>query len=109
MTSYYFDLNVKIPLQKWPQRKKEKHHLVLLFEVLYLPDHTKEKGFVLQKALELNHKVIVCVNKIDKKDSRVKEVIDEVVIHYKLGNKSVVQVFVYRSHEVEYGKHLNDG
>ena len=50
MTSYYFDLNVKIPLQKWPQRKKEKHHLVLLFEVLYLPDHTKEKGFVLQKA-----------------------------------------------------------
>ena len=35
--------------------------------------------FVLQKALELNHKVIVCVNKIDKKDSRVTEVVDEVL------------------------------
>ncbi len=35
--------------------------------------------FVLQKALELNHKVIVVVNKIDRKDARVKEVIDEVL------------------------------
>ena len=35
--------------------------------------------FVLEKALELNHKVIVVVNKIDKKDARVKEVIDEVL------------------------------
>ena len=35
--------------------------------------------FVLQKALELNHKVIVVVNKIDKKDARVNEVIDEVL------------------------------
>ncbi len=35
--------------------------------------------FVLKKALELNHKVIVVVNKIDKKDARVKEVIDEVL------------------------------
>ncbi len=35
--------------------------------------------FVLQKALELNHKVIVVVNKIDKKDARVEEVVDEVL------------------------------
>ena len=35
--------------------------------------------FVLQKALELNHKVIVVVNKIDKKDARVSEVVDEVL------------------------------
>ena len=35
--------------------------------------------FVLKKALELNHKVIVVINKIDKKDARVKEVIDEVL------------------------------
>ena len=35
--------------------------------------------FVLQKALELNHKVIVCINKIDKKDARCNEVIDEVL------------------------------
>ena len=35
--------------------------------------------FVLQKALELNHKVIVVVNKIDKPEARPKEVIDEVL------------------------------
>ena len=35
--------------------------------------------FVLQKALELNHKVIVVVNKIDKAEARPKEVIDEVL------------------------------
>lgn len=35
--------------------------------------------FVLQKALELNHKVIVVINKIDRKDARVSEVIDEVL------------------------------
>ncbi len=35
--------------------------------------------FVLQKALELNHKVIVVINKIDRKDARVNEVIDEVL------------------------------
>ncbi len=35
--------------------------------------------FVLEKALELNHKVIVVINKIDKKDARVSEVMDEVL------------------------------
>ncbi len=35
--------------------------------------------FVLQKALELNHKVIVVVNKVDKPDARINEVIDEVL------------------------------
>ena len=35
--------------------------------------------FVLQKALELGHKVIVVVNKIDRPDARVDEVIDEVL------------------------------
>ena len=35
--------------------------------------------FVLEKALALGHKVIVVVNKIDKPDARVKEVIDEVL------------------------------
>ena len=34
--------------------------------------------FVLQKALQLNLKVIVCVNKIDRKDARPKEVLNEV-------------------------------
>jgi len=35
--------------------------------------------FVLQKALELGHKVIVVVNKIDKPDARIGEVMDEVL------------------------------
>jgi len=35
--------------------------------------------FVLEKALALGHKVIVVVNKIDRKDARVKEVVDEVL------------------------------
>ncbi len=35
--------------------------------------------FVLQRALELNHKVIVVVNKIDKPDARIDEVMDEVL------------------------------
>lgn len=35
--------------------------------------------FVLQKALELNLKVIVVINKIDRKDARIPEVIDEVL------------------------------
>ena len=35
--------------------------------------------FVLQRALEMNHRVIVVVNKIDKPDARIPEVIDEVI------------------------------
>jgi len=35
--------------------------------------------FVLQKALELGHKVIVAVNKVDKPDARVHEVMEEVL------------------------------
>ena len=35
--------------------------------------------FVLEKALGLGHKVIVVINKIDRKDARISEVIDEVL------------------------------
>ena len=35
--------------------------------------------FVLQKALDLNHRVIVCINKIDKPDARIGEVEDEIL------------------------------
>ena len=35
--------------------------------------------FVLSKALELGHRVIVVVNKIDRPDQRIHEVIDEVL------------------------------
>lgn len=35
--------------------------------------------FVLRKAMELNHRIIVVINKIDRPDARVHEVIDEVL------------------------------
>ena len=35
--------------------------------------------FVLQKAMELNHKIIVVLNKIDRPDARITEVVDEVL------------------------------
>ncbi len=35
--------------------------------------------FVLQKALELGHKVIVVINKIDRPDARIDQVVDEVL------------------------------
>lgn len=35
--------------------------------------------FVLQKALELKHKIIVCVNKVDRPDADVKRVVDEIL------------------------------
>lgn len=35
--------------------------------------------FVLKRALELNHRVIVCFNKIDKPDARIGEVEDEIL------------------------------
>jgi GTP-binding protein len=35
--------------------------------------------FVLQKALELKHKVILVINKIDRPDARIDEVVDEVL------------------------------
>lgn len=35
--------------------------------------------FVLQKALELNHRVIICINKIDRQDARLDEVKDEIL------------------------------
>lgn len=34
--------------------------------------------FVLQKALEMGHKIIICINKIDKPDARCAEVLEEV-------------------------------
>ncbi|MCD8254707.1 MAG: translational GTPase TypA [Oscillospiraceae bacterium] len=35
--------------------------------------------FVLSKALELGHRVIVCLNKVDRPDQRVHEVVDEIL------------------------------
>ena len=35
--------------------------------------------FVLQRALEMNHRVIIVINKIDRADARIEEVIDEIL------------------------------
>ena len=57
--------------------------LKMLNGVLLLVDAAEgpmpQTRFVLQKALELGHKVIVVVNKIDKPDARIPEVMDEVL------------------------------
>ena len=50
--------------------------------------------FVLSKALELGHRVIVVVNKIDRPDQRIHEVIDEVEteLNEKLGCEAVIHM-----------------
>ena len=53
------------------------HGVILLVDAAEGP--MPQTRFVLQKALELGHKVIVAVNKIDKPDARIHEVMDEVL------------------------------
>ena len=57
--------------------------LKMVIGVLLLVDAAEgpmpQTRFVLQKALELGHKVIVVVNKVDRPDARVHEVMDEVL------------------------------
>ncbi|MCL2570500.1 MAG: translational GTPase TypA [Firmicutes bacterium] len=56
--------------------------------------------FVLQKSLELGHKVIVVINKIDRKDARLDEVKDEVLELFLELDASAEQLdspFVYAS------------
>ncbi|MBP3630601.1 MAG: translational GTPase TypA [Clostridia bacterium] len=56
--------------------------------------------FVLQKALELNLKVIVVINKIDRKDARIDEVKDEVLellIDLEASDEQLDSPFVYAS------------
>ena len=56
--------------------------------------------FVLEKALALNLKIIVVVNKIDRKDSRIKEVCDEVLelfMELNANDEQLDSPFVYAS------------
>ncbi len=56
--------------------------------------------FVLQKALELNLKVIVVINKIDRKDARIDEVKDEVLellMDLEANDEQLDSPFVYAS------------
>ena len=65
--------------------------------------------FVLQKALELNLKVIVVVNKIDRKDARISEVKDEVLellMDLDATDEQLDSPFVYAS--ARYGNASTD-
>ena len=65
--------------------------------------------FVLQKALELNLKVIVVVNKIDRKDARILEVKDEVLellMELDATDEQLDSPFVYAS--ARYGNASTD-
>ncbi|MBE5846795.1 MAG: translational GTPase TypA [Lachnospiraceae bacterium] len=56
--------------------------------------------FVLKRALELNHPVIVCINKIDRPEARPDEVIDEVLelfIDLEANEKQLDCPFVFAS------------
>ncbi len=56
--------------------------------------------FVLKKALELNHPVIVCVNKIDRPEARPEEVMDEVLelfLELDADDEQLDSPFVYAS------------
>ena len=62
---------------------EDNHYYKMVDGVLLVVDSFEgtmpQTRFVLEKALALGHKVIVVINKIDRKDARVSEVIDEVL------------------------------
>lgn len=56
--------------------------------------------FVLRKALELNHPVVVCVNKVDRPEARPDEVVDEVLelfMELDANDKQLDSPFVFAS------------
>ena len=56
--------------------------------------------FVMQKALELNHKLIIVINKVDRPDARIHEVIDEVLellMDLNASDEQLESPFVYCS------------
>ncbi|MGN0298303.1 MAG: translational GTPase TypA [Lachnospiraceae bacterium] len=68
--------------------------------------------FVLQKALELNLSVIVCINKIDRPEARPEEVIDEVLellMDLDANDEQLECPFVFASAKAGYAmKNLDD-
>ena len=85
-TSVYFE-NTKINIIDTPGHAdfggEVERILKMVNGVILLVDAAEgpmpQTRFVLQKALELNHRVIVCINKIDKPDARLGEVEDEIL------------------------------
>ena len=56
--------------------------------------------FVLRKALELDHPVVVCVNKVDRPEARPQEVVDEVLelfLELEANDKQLDSPFVFAS------------
>ena len=84
-TAYYKD--VKINIIDTPGHAdfsgEVERVLKMVSGVLLLVDAVEgpmpQTRFVLQKALELGHKIIVCVNKVDRPDAEPKRVVDEVL------------------------------
>lgn len=67
--------------------------------------------FVLQKALELNLDLIVCVNKIDRPEARPEEVVDEVLellLDLNANDKQLDCPFVFASARDGYAKYSMD-
>lgn len=67
--------------------------------------------FVLQKALELNLDLIVCVNKIDRPEARPEEVVDEVLellLDLDANDKQLDCPFVFASARDGYAKYSMD-
>ena len=56
--------------------------------------------FVLQRALEMHHRIIIVINKIDKADARISEVIDEILellIELNASNEQLDSPIIYCS------------
>ena len=66
-----------ISAARWNGSLKMVNGVLLLVDAFEGP--MPQTRFVLQKALELNHKVIIVVNKIDRPDARPDDVVDEVL------------------------------
>lgn len=85
-TSVYYD-DIKINLIDTPGHAdfsgEVERILKMVNGVILLVDAAEgpmpQTRFVLQKALEMNHRVIIVVNKIDKPDARLDEIPDEIL------------------------------
>ncbi len=67
--------------------------------------------FVLRKALELNHPVIVCVNKIDRPEARPDDVVDEVLelfLELDADDSQLDSPFVFASAKAGFAKRSMD-
>ena len=60
--------------------------------------------FVLERALAMNHKVIVVVNKVDRPDARLDEIADEVLELLLEIRKAIGMTLVMVTHDMKIAK-----